>query len=155
MKRNPFKVINSVMLFAVLALLALSALSISKPQAATASQHKTTGIQWIDWSDDLFQTAKKEHRQLFIYASSSWCHWCKKMETETLVNPELVKYVNANYIAAELSADKYLTVLVNYQVADLPSVVIIDADKHVVKKLHGYLSAADLLMYLETDKKQD
>ena len=63
------------------------------------------GITWYD-----FETAidlnKKEKKPIFIDIYTSWCGWCKKMDAGTFQDPDVVKFMNKNFLAVKLDAEQ-------------------------------------------------
>ncbi|MBD3840881.1 MAG: thioredoxin family protein [Campylobacterales bacterium] len=47
----------------------------------------------------------KEKKNVILFVYSSYCPWCKKMEKTTLQDPEVIKYVNDNYIFVAVNQD--------------------------------------------------
>ncbi|MCH2235373.1 MAG: thioredoxin domain-containing protein [Crocinitomicaceae bacterium] len=62
----------------------------------------------ITWYD--FETAidlnKKEKKPIFIDIYTSWCGWCKKMDAGTFQDPDVIKFMNKNFLAVKLDAEQ-------------------------------------------------
>src|SRR5438045_312581 len=71
-----------------------------------AQNNPNSVINWQPWSASVFERAKNEHRLVFIYNRSEWCHWCHKMEDTTLKDPLVIKSINTDYIPVRLDIDK-------------------------------------------------
>lgn len=69
------------------------------------AQKKTDGINWItiEEAQRLMGFAPKK---VFIDIYTDWCGWCKRMDSSTFSNPEIVKYMNANYYCVKLDAEQ-------------------------------------------------
>lgn len=80
-----------------------------KPKAASSGAKVSkavsdTAINWMQFDAGLAK-AKKEKKHMFVDFTTAWCGWCKKMEAETFSRPEVIKYVNDNFIAAKVIGD--------------------------------------------------
>lgn len=63
-----------------------------------------SGIKWMTWKE-VQEAQKKEKRKVFVDVYTDWCGWCKRMDESTFSNPEIVKYVNANFYAVKFDAE--------------------------------------------------
>ncbi|OGX83965.1 thioredoxin family protein [Hymenobacter coccineus] len=57
------------------------------------------------WADAQ-AAAKKEHKSIFLYASSPGCHWCKPMEKEVFTDPAVSAYYNATFLSYKINIDE-------------------------------------------------
>ena len=55
---------------------------------------------------DLLKDAIKENKRIIIEASSSTCHFCKKMKKEVLNTAQIQKAINEDFIFIEIDIDK-------------------------------------------------
>jgi thioredoxin-related protein len=95
---------KQTLLFAVLLLVVLPvALAERKPKIdpPKAEAH----INWIS-IDDLQYQMKKQPKKVFMDMYTDWCGWCKHMEATTFSNPDVVKYMNANYYCVRFNAER-------------------------------------------------
>ena len=37
-------------------------------------------IQWSNWTEQTFETAKKENKFVILDLEAVWCHWCHVMD---------------------------------------------------------------------------
>lgn len=52
-----------------------------------------------------FAQAKKEHKNVFVKFSASWCGWCKKMDA-SMQDPATQKYFEDNFVIVHLVVDE-------------------------------------------------
>jgi thioredoxin-related protein len=69
------------------------------------SAQDADAINWLTWEE---ATAKMEEepKNMFIDMYTDWCGWCKKMDSSTFKDPEVVKYLNDNYYAVKFNAEQ-------------------------------------------------
>ena len=51
-------------------------------------QHAYNPVNWLPWSDKVFELAKKENKMLLVSIGYSACHWCHVMEHECFEDEE-------------------------------------------------------------------
>src|SRR5690606_3885456 len=44
-------------------------------------------------------------KSLFIDFYTTWCGWCKKMDSSTFMEAEVIKHINENYIPVKFNAE--------------------------------------------------
>jgi thioredoxin-related protein len=112
MSNRYFTVLFATIAIMLLGIAAFAAPSGTKPAsptapakpAAPAVADSTAKINWMQFDAGLVK-AKKEKKHMFVDFTTSWCGWCKKMDAETFSRPEVIKYVNDNFIAAKVIGD--------------------------------------------------
>jgi len=72
-------------------------------------------IDWYPWSEEAFDTAKKEGKPVFLSTGASWCHWCHVMAKDCFENEDVVKFLNENFINVKLDRDERPDVDKRYQ----------------------------------------
>lgn len=130
-------------------------------------------IKWYSFEEGL-ELAKKEKKNVFIDVYTEWCGWCKKMDGSTFLEPEVIKYLNNNFISIRLDAEsrdtiKYMSndyvyvpnerngynqiapALLDNQLS-FPSFVILDTKGKRLHKSSGYLSKEQLITKLRLHK---
>src|SRR5580658_3407098 len=93
-----------VLLFAV-AMLFISPFVIAKkkvPHAPKAAEE----IHWITSIDELQAKMAQNPKKVYMDVYTGWCGWCKKMDATTFQNPDLIKYINTNFYAVRLDAER-------------------------------------------------
>jgi thioredoxin-related protein len=62
-------------------------------------------IKWLNFAEAqrlMAITPKKVYVDIF----TDWCGWCKVMDKKTFQNPDVVKYMNANFYCIKFNAEK-------------------------------------------------
>jgi Thioredoxin-related protein len=69
-------------------------------------QANAQDIKWLSWEQavKLSETDAKP-KKMFIDVYTDWCGWCKKMDKDTFQNPEVSKYMQANFYMVKLDAE--------------------------------------------------
>ena len=61
-------------------------------------------IHWITL-EEAQEKMKKDPKKVYIDVYTNWCIWCRKLESTTFVNPQVIDYINTNYYAIRLDAE--------------------------------------------------
>jgi len=62
-------------------------------------------IHWMNL-DEVQTAMKKEPRKVLIDVYTGWCGWCKRMDATTYESPDVIKYINQNFYAVKLDAER-------------------------------------------------
>src|SRR5262245_36102331 len=73
--------------------------------ASAATGGKPEQIQWPDWSDAVFDQARRENKFVVLDLEAIWCHWCHVMAETTYKNPEVIGLMQSKYIAVRVDQD--------------------------------------------------
>ncbi|MDP3445897.1 MAG: DUF255 domain-containing protein [Ignavibacteria bacterium] len=120
-------------------------------------------IKWMTFEQAVAK-AEKTPKKIFIDVYTDWCGWCKKMDQTTFSNPVIAAYMNKNFYAVKLDAERQDTVVFqghtfinsnpgksrsSHQLAQAllqgkmsyPSYVFMDEDTKVISVVPGYYEA--------------
>lgn len=114
--------------------------------AATAVPSQN--IQWQEYSDKVFQEAKKSHKHVLLYGKADWCHWCQKLNATTWTDPAVILLVQAHYIPVRVDIDRESDIADRYQINITPTIIILDDNAQVVQTHTGYAVPQDVINFL-------
>jgi uncharacterized protein YyaL (SSP411 family) len=69
-------------------------------------QHAHNPVNWIAWSDDLFEQVAKEDKLVLISVGYSACHWCHVMEHECFEDEEVARLMNEHFICVKVDREE-------------------------------------------------
>lgn len=72
-------------------------------------------VNWVSF-EEAIELNKKESKKILVDVYTNWCGWCKKMEATTYKDPAIVDYINKNYYAVKLNAERKDTVKLGEQI---------------------------------------
>lgn len=64
-----------------------------------------SGLEHLKSFEDGLTKAKKENKQLMLFVYSTYCPWCRKMESTTLSDKEVIDTINKNFVFVSLNKD--------------------------------------------------
>src|SRR5712671_7603124 len=91
--------------------------SLSKASSAYLRSAMHQPIQWHEWGEEAFATAKRENKPILLDIGAVWCHWCHVMDRESYDDPEVAKIVNERFVAVKVDRDERPDIDSRYQVA--------------------------------------
>ncbi len=89
-------------------------------------------IQWMEWSREAFEKARKEEKPILLDIYGSWCHWCSVMESRTYSDADVSKLVNEKFIPVRVDTDKRPDINERYNQGGWPSTVFLTANGRVI-----------------------
>ncbi|MCC7045315.1 MAG: thioredoxin domain-containing protein [Alphaproteobacteria bacterium] len=95
-------------------------------------------IQWRDFSDQVFDEAKRENRFVVLYLKAVWCHWCHVMEGTTYRDPAVRDAMAKHYIPVRVDQDSRPDLSLRYEDFGWPATIIFGPDGTEIAKLRGY-----------------
>jgi len=110
-------------------------------------------IKWYSYEEGV-TLGKSQHKKIFINFFADWCGYCKKMDKGTFIDPEIVSYLNKNFIAIKVNSDKETALASKYKVRGLPSNWFVSETGDQIGNYPGYIPADSLmpiLKYIQTD----
>ncbi len=128
-------------------LMILAGSGISKIQAAEPAT-----VSPIKWHTDL-QAAHREsvrlNRPMLIVFGAEWCHFCHKLEQNSLGHPQVAQYINQTYIPVHLDFDQAKREAKILNIKSIPCVVALTPQADLVGRVDGFVSPqkiADMLI---------
>ncbi len=83
-------------------------------------------IPWIADPYQARQLAVQQQRLLLLHFYTDWCPPCRKLERDVFPRPDVIKTINANFVAAKINADRFKEVAQQLKVEAFPTDVILD-----------------------------
>jgi len=77
-----------------------------KTTNAAAPAENSKEIHWITDINELQAKMQANPKKVYVDVYTGWCGWCKKMDATTFQNPDLIKYMNTNFYAVKLDAER-------------------------------------------------
>jgi uncharacterized protein YyaL (SSP411 family) len=74
-------------------------------------------VQWHEWSELAFASARRENKPILLDIGAVWCHWCHVMDRESYDDPEVAAIVNEHFIAVKVDRDERPDIDSRYQAA--------------------------------------
>ena len=80
--------------------------ALSKASSLYLKQHQHNPVDWIEYSDDIFERARNEQKLLLFSIGYAACHWCHVMEHECFEDEEVAHLMNTHYICVKVDREE-------------------------------------------------
>jgi thioredoxin-like negative regulator of GroEL len=115
-----------------------------------AAEPTKAAIQWQAGLDEAHRLSLEQKKPMLLVFGAPWCHYCKKLEQTTLTNPDLVRYVNGNFVAVHIDVDEQQRVAKILEVESLPCTIVLSPDADLLGRFEGYKQPSEV--YAELSK---
>ncbi len=105
-------------------------------------------IQWQSFQKGL-TLSENTGKKVFLYFYTERCGYCKKMESKTFRDADVVAYLNENYIPVKVNAAKERNVSKQYNVRGVPATWFITENNKKLRNRPGYIAPDQLLQMLK------
>jgi thioredoxin-related protein len=127
-------------------------------------------VRWMTLEEALKKQETKP-KKILIDIYTEWCKFCKKMETMTLGDDNVAKYINEHYYAVKFDAEQKESLAFNGEEFNyvksyprgyhefafeilggkitVPSIVILDENTKILQSLDGYKNVVEMEMILQ------
>jgi len=95
-------------------------------------QKQATKINWLDWTDEAFQRAKKENKPVLLDISAVWCHWCHRLDQDTYSVSDIAEYIESNFVPIRVDTDKRPDINRRYNMGGWPTTAFLTPDGVVI-----------------------
>ena len=116
--------------------------------AATTPAKSPGAIQWVGWSDAVFDQAKRENKFVLLDLEAIWCHWCHVMAETTYKNPEVIRLMQTKYIAVRVDQDARPDLSNRYEDFGWPATIVFGGDGKEIVKRQGYIEPKQMISML-------
>jgi thiol:disulfide interchange protein len=109
----------------------------------------------LPWTTNLskgIEEAKSSKRYVLADIYTDWCGWCKRLDATTFLDPDFVKYANANFVCVKCNAEdngEGTKAAQQNGVNGYPTALVYDANGKVIGKIVGFKKAKDYQDTLE------
>ena len=111
----------------------------------------------LNWQSDIFAAHKvsvQQGKPMLLVFGADWCFYCKKLEKTTLAEPEMVQYINQNFVPVHIDVDKDKKVASILEVKSLPCTVVLSPNADLLGRIEGFEQAPSLYRKLAAAKQQ-
>ncbi len=130
---------------ALISLLPIAACS-RTDEGAEGNRSTGPGVAFVSGTfDEALARARSEKRLLLVDVYTDWCGWCKKLDREVFGDARVAE-ASRGLVAVRINAEKEgEKVAQRYDVQGYPTVLFLDGSGGIVKRIDGYVDAAEML----------
>ncbi len=69
-------------------------------------QHAENPVEWYEWGDLAFETARREGRPILLSIGYATCHWCHVMAHESFEDDEVAALLNRHFVCIKVDREE-------------------------------------------------
>ncbi|MFN2395078.1 MAG: thioredoxin family protein, partial [Bacteroidales bacterium] len=106
---------------------------------ASAHNHEKLNVHEGNF-DSALNHAAENNKLVFVKTYTDWCGWCKRMDANTLSDPDVIAYLNEHFVTVKIDAEKGEgpDFAEKYDAKSYPTILFFNADGEIVHKFKGY-----------------
>ena len=108
-------------------------------------------INWLEWSKESFEKARKEDKPILLDLTAVWCHWCHVMDMTSYSDNEIAEIINKGFVPVKVYIDKRPDIRERYNMGGFPSTVFLNPDGYIIAG-ETYVPPGRFKLVLETVK---
>jgi len=104
----------------------------------------------LDWSHDYKATlaqAQKENKDVYMLITSQDCKWCRKFESTTLQDKEMIKKLEKDYVLLHILRE-WDEIPEHFQSKRVPRHYFLTAKGEIIYSFLGYWNSEDFSSFL-------
>ena len=105
-------------------------------------------IQWRSYEEGMV-LGKVEKKKVFLHFYADWCAFCRKMAKDTFKDPDVITYLNKNFIPVMVNTDEDQETAAAYGALGLPYTVFLMENGEPIVSVPGYIPPDTLLAMLK------
>lgn len=105
-------------------------------------------MQWLEWSDEAFETARKRGFPVLLFVRASWCRWCRELEQSVLADPRVARELERRFVTIAVDKDRRPDIDARYSKGGWPTLAWLD-DTGELLASDTYLEVEPLLARIE------
>lgn len=106
----------------------------------------------LPWRDDFAhaqEEARSRNRPLWVQFTGPWCGYCRQMERETFVSPDIVALARARFIPVRVQSDIREDLALRFGLSGLPATYLVAPSGEVLAQQEGYADPRSFRAFLD------
>ena len=95
------------------------------------------GLEWLNYDTGL-KKGLEEKKPIMVTFYADWCSYCRKMDSDTLTNTSIIRYLTGNFVIIKVNTDKERELSSKYGVMGLPTTWFLKYNGTPIGPLSGY-----------------
>ncbi len=120
------------------------------PGPETITTHGSVSVKWEKDLPSALERAGSEGKPVLVNFYADWCVWCKRLESTTLRDAQVMALLQDQVVPLSLDVDRDGKELSNtYQVDGLPTILVLNSEGQEIGRIPGYMPPAGFLEQIE------
>ena len=89
-------------------------------------------VIWHDWDTHPFELARQRNQPIILSIGAVWCYWCGVMQDTTFSDPDVIEFVNSNFVCVRVDNDHRPDINSRYNVGGWPTTAFLTGHGGIV-----------------------
>ncbi|MBI4393907.1 MAG: thioredoxin domain-containing protein [Euryarchaeota archaeon] len=89
-------------------------------------------INWLEWSPEAFDRARRENKPVLARLSAVWCHWCHVQDSTSDQDDRVISRAHEKFIPVRVDIDRRPDIRERYNFGGYPTSVFLTPDAEVI-----------------------
>jgi len=109
-----------------------------------------SGLPFYTSYDKAVKIAGESRKPTLVYFRSESCVWCMKFDSDVLSDKKVKSALEENFILASIDVNdrENIPIIIKFGVRGTPTLVFVDPEGKIIKKIVGFIDAKDFLKTL-------
>ncbi|MCA8998716.1 MAG: thioredoxin family protein [Planctomycetaceae bacterium] len=112
------------------------------------------GISWIENPQAGVTVARQSQRPMLLYFTTSWCHYCKKLDQTTWSHDAVREEIQTQFVPIKVDGDRHKDLAKSLGVRGFPTLVMLSPDGRELNRVVGYKSGPAMLTQLTSAREK-
>ena len=113
-----------------------------------ASTAKDSPIKFYNYEEGL-KKAQADSLHVAVFFKTTWCKYCKVMDSTTMKDPEVVDLLNKHFVVIKVDGDKRKDLRKSFGVKGYPETWFLESNGDRIAPAPGYWPAEDFRLLLK------
>ena len=104
----------------------------SKIEEESSGEPNAGLVIWHDWGSQAFELARQRNQPVILSIGAVWCYWCGVMQDTTFSDPDVVAFVNSNFVCVRVDNDHRPDINSRYNVGGWPTTAFLTGHGGIV-----------------------
>jgi thioredoxin-related protein len=128
--------------------------NVSEKKAGITHENFASQMEYETDYETALAKAKKQEKKLFIFMSTSYCPWCRKIENRVLTKVDINKKIKEKYVPLMLNFSRKNFPIQFREIALTPTLYLVDPKTQKIQhQFVGYSAKDDFLHVLQKEIK--
>lgn len=106
-------------------------------------------IAWRPSFEAALAEGRRTDRPVWVQFTGAWCPYCRRMEQETFVRPEVVARARDRFIPVVVTSDDREDLVERHGIRAYPTTLVLGPTGETLARLEGFAEAAEFLGFLD------
>lgn len=108
---------------------------------ALGAQPRFDAAGWSFQLEPAHEASVEQNKPMLLLISAGWCRNCRRLETETLVDPQVADRIRGEFVPVYLDFDRHRRIADALEVTSIPCTVVLNPRADMLARVIGYVDS--------------